>query len=410
MPSYSYKAIDRHGKLCNGSGEASSFESLSEGLKTQGLFMMEVKLQMRRATDPPAPRPRISPSSKMAKSVPLAVLALFTSELSIMLRTALPMLEALHTLFRQQKHAGFKRILEDLCRNVQQGTPLSETFARSPKVFDPVYIALLRSGEATGNVPAMLERLSAYLNFQRELRTKIQSALLYPAIIILTGAGVALFLTLFILPTFAEMFKQLNTELPFPTRMLLALSHHLRMRWWGYVLAGGALAWGVRRWVADPTHARTLERAVLRLPVLGVLIRNLVMTRILRTLGALIAGGVPILEALRLAGEAASHKVFHDILERVRQCASEGKGLATALTNDPFFPAAAANMIGNAELTGTLPEVMNQISEYYERETDVAIRNVFTILEPVLVLFIGLIVGVIAVSILWPMLRLDGGL
>jgi type IV pilus assembly protein PilC len=414
MPVYAYKAIDQKKNVHAGSMEAPTLEALAAVLKTRGLFLMESRFQALQTPPAVEERPAVHPPASgeepPIRSIPLDALAIFTSELSVMLRTALPMNEALHTLARQQKNPKFKRVLFQLCRNVQEGKPLSYTFERFPQVFDPVYIALLKSGEASGKVPEMLERLSGYLDFQREMHSKIQAALLYPAIISLTGIGVALFLTLYILPCFAEMFARANAELPLLTQVLLALSRHLQSWWKFYVLAAAGAVWAIRRWLEDPLRARALERAELRLPVVGLLIRNIVMTRILRTLGALVAAGVPILEALKLSGDSASHRVFHDILERVQKSAAEGKGLATTLTGDPFFPAVAADMIANAEMTGKLPEVMTQISIYYERQTDISIRNVFTVMEPVFVVLIGLVVGVIAVSILWPMFRLDGGL
>lgn len=408
MPLYTYKAIDSKGKQQTGSAEAPTHESLGETLKAKGLFLMEAKLAApRRPPEPPGPAPRSSGSQPPARSVPLNALVVFTSEFSIMLRTGFPLNTALNVLTRQQKHPELKRVIAELDRSIQQGKSLSSAFSQFPRVFDSIYTALLSSGEAGGNVPAMLERLSAYLTFRRELRSKIQSALLYPLMIMLTGMGVALFLVLFILPNFAAMFAQMQTELPLPTRMLLGFSQNLRTWWWLYGLAAAAAALAARVWLAVPANALAVERLQLRLPVVGQLIRNIVMTRILRTLGALVAGGVPILESLKLAGKAASHAVFYHILERVHKNASEGKGLATALTNDPFFPIMAADMIANAELTGTLPEVMSQISDYYEKETDRAIRNVFALIEPLFVVLIGLMVGAIAVCILLPIFQMD---
>jgi type IV pilus assembly protein PilC len=399
---FTYKAIDGQGKPCAGLCEALSQAALAEELKAKGIFLMEARLKASKAPAPVAVR-----KEAPLKKVPLDALAIFTSDFAIMLRSGIPVAEALHILMRQQRHPSFKRVLTELSRGVQEGQALSDSFGRFPKVFDPIFIALLRSGEASGNVPLMLERVSHHIEFQREMRTKIRSALLYPAIIILTGIGVVSFLVLFILPTFAEIFTQLNTELPLPTRALLAISGNLRVWWWLYGIALAGAGWGFKCWANTPAHAEILERAQLRIPVIGDLIRNIVTTRILRTLGALISGGVPILESLELAGQTAFHSVFRQMIDRVRQSASEGKGLSTALAGNPFFPETATHMIANAELTGTLPEVMTQISQYYEKETDITIRNVFTVLEPIFIVFIGLAVGTVAVAILWPMFKLD---
>jgi type II secretory pathway component PulF len=413
MAIYSYKAIDNKGKLNTGTLESENYHSLGETLKQKGLFLMEAQIRRVREVFPAAAvrqPPSLAQKARTEisiKRVDLTILAVFTSELAIMIRTGLPLVEAIHTLAKQHTHAGFRDVLSQLFREVQQGKSLSDAFAEFPQIFDSAYLAILRSGEASGNLPVMLERLGKFLRFRREMRSKVQSALLYPAIIMLTAMAVVAFLIIFILPAFADIFSQFNTALPLPTQVLLALGGHFRACWWLYMAVGGGCAGGVHYWLRNPSHVSILERGELRVPFVGELIRNIVLTRVLRTLGALVASGVPILESLSLAGEAASHVAFRDILERVRRAASEGRGLSTALVNDPLFPEAAAHMIANAELTGTLPEVMDEISEYYEQETDTSIRNLFTVVEPLFVAIIGAAVGLVAVSILWPIFRLD---
>ena len=247
------------------------------------------------------------------------------------------------------------------------------------------------------------------MNFQRDLRSKTRSAFLYPSLIVLTCIGVVAFLVLFILPTFAEVFAQFDVALPLPTRMLLSFSHHLRS--WGliYALAIGVAWLYFVRWLSNPSHVKPPDTFQLKLPVIGTLVRNIVVTRILRTLAALVSSGVPILRSLELARDAAANAVFEEMLDRLYQSASQGKGLASSLYGDPYFPEQAASMIRNAEKTGTLPAVLTTVADFYEAQTDTALKNVFSILEPVFVIFLGLLVVGIAVAILLPIFRLDQG-
>jgi type II secretory pathway component PulF len=343
------------------------------------------------------------------KKVPIEIITVFTTEFAIMVRTSLPIVGSLESLKKQQAHPKFKAVIGEICRLVTQGNPLSQGFAQFPTVFDPIYVSLVAAGEASGTLPLMLERLAAYLNFQRELKEKIRMALLYPAIVVLTCTAVVSFLVFFILPTFSTIFTEMNIELPLPTRMMLFMSHHLRSWWWIYGLIVGA-AWGyAMRWSSDPVHAMRLDTFQLKLPVIGRLIRNVVMTRILRTLSSLVDSGVPILMSLDLARAAANNAVFRAIVDRIHASAREGKGLATPLYGDPYFPEPVMNMIANAEKMGALPEVLSKAADYYEHETDISIKKSFAILEPVFVVFLGLMVASIAVAVLLPIFQMSAG-
>jgi len=408
MALYLYRALDDRGQTRSGRLEAATFELLGDILQQRGLFLKDAhveraKIEPAQAAEPALPE--LIPQT--TKAVPLTVLSLFTSQFAIMLRTGLPLVDALHTLERQQSHLKFKRVIGHLTQDVRQGISLSDAFKKFPRVFDPSYMALLRAGEISGTLSLMLDRMGGYLQFQREIRSKVKSALLYPAVVMGTAVFVVAFLVMFILPTFTDMFKQFNTDLPWPTQVLLGMTNNLRAFWWVYGALTIAAGSGFWFWLQKPNHAKALDRLIIRLPVIGPLVRNIIMTRVLRTLGTLMEGGVSILEAIALSGQAAAHHVFEEIMQRMFKAASEGRGLATVLIDDPVFPFAAANMIANAELTGTLPEVVLEISKYYEQETDVALKNLFTLIEPLFVIIIGVVVGFIAMSILWPIFAMN---
>lgn len=412
MPRFKYQALDAKGSKTSGESDAPDVKSLSEALRLQGFFLVGATAEKKEeapAAEVPAGDLKDLAAAR-GRTVPLEAVAMFTSQLAIMVRTALPIMESLLSLARQQSDPVFKAILLDVARGVQHGQSLSQCCLRYPKVFDEVYVSLLAAGEASGNMHTMLERLADYLQFQRELRAKVRSALLYPSIVVLTSFAVVGFLVLFIMPTFAEVFSQFDLALPLPTRVLLGLSAHLRSVWYLYLFGAAGAWWYFANWLSQPANTRTVHAFQLNLPVAGALVRNVVLTRTLRTLAALVASGVPILKSLDMTKASAGNVVFHDLLVQVHLSASEGRGLASALAKSPYFPELVANMVANAEKTGTLPETLAKMADYYEHETDAAIKNLFSVLEPIFVVGLGLIVAGIAVAILLPIFELGNAI
>lgn len=413
MPEFQFRAIDHKGKLVSSASNAPTREDLADILHDQGLFLMEARevLASRTAAGDAASPAKMQALARLRRAwllrrdVNLKDVAFFTAQLALMMRTALPLLESMDILSNQAANPVFREILLDVANRVSEGEPLSIACARHPRAFDSVYTSLLAAGEASGEMVAMLDRLTAYLDFKVRLRQNLRSALVYPVAVLLTALAVVAFLIIFVLPTFTEIFAQLNIELPLPTRILIASGTAAR-RWWYLLLAGGAAAvWLFRKWAARPDHARRLDRLRLRLPIVGELTRNIVLTRVLRTMASLLESGVNILRSLDLAKAAAGNFVFSDLLESVTQDVREGKPLSKSLMRSPFVPAAVIGMIATGEQTGTLPQVINRVAGFFEDETNTAIKNLFSALEPLFILGLGFMVGGIAVSVLLPLLN-----
>lgn len=428
MPIFEYKAMDKKGRIFTGSSDAANLDNLIGILKAQDLFLVESRLRKKEGEDEDAkklvkiqapPRPAAPPPPAIAvenvpkrlprptDTVPIKDVSIFTNELCIMVRTALPILDALESLARQQHNLIFQAVLFDIAKSVREGRSLSQAFSRYPKIFNEIYISLLTAGETSGHLPEMLERILGYIDFQIELKNKVRAALMYPVIVIFTSLAVVSFLVLFILPTFMDVFSQLGVELPLPTRVLLNISAHARVYWWVY-LFGSIAAWQFfLRWLKNPTNVKTFDAFQMRVPIVGPVVKAIAITRILRTLSQLLASGVPILQSLQLAQAAAGNLVYSELFAEVYRSASEGHGLSAALRVSPHFPQQVVNMIANAEKTGTLPEVLNQVSHYYEKETDQTLKNLFSAIEPIFVVFLGLMVGGIAVAILLPIFSMS---
>lgn len=412
MPEYEFKAVDNHGKFTSGVSNAADPATLGRILHDQGLFLMEtVEL------GGGAPRAKAAGALlgkllalRPKPKIRLKDVTFCTAQLSIMVRSALPILESLEILGEQAPNPTFRALLKDVGRGVSEGLPLSKAFARHPETFDSIYVSLLAAGEASGDLDIMLERLAAHLDFNVKLNSKIQSALLYPAIVIMVALAVLVFLVTFVLPTFAEIFVQLNIALPLPTRILLFAGAFLRIWWWAFLLGGMAAWFAFRAWARSPRNAETVDGALLRLPLIGELIRNIVLTRLLRTLGSLLESGVSILFALELAKAAAGNRIFEILLEKVNNEVREGKILSVSLSQSPHIPKVVIGMIATGEKTGTLPEVINRVAGFYEAETDTAVKNIFTAMEPLFIVVLGIMVGGIAISVLLPMFDMAGGI
>lgn len=417
MPDYQFKAMDAGGKVVFGSSTASDQEALSEILRGQGLFLMESTVIHGGAVGgvthaaPEEPKKKGFAFPKFKKRIKLQEVAFFTSQLSVMLQAGLPILESLELLSSQMKSAEFSALLKGIAEDVSHGKPLSSAFKGHPGVFDEVFISLMAAGEANGRLDVMLSRISEYLEFRLALQRKIRSALLYPMIIVFVTIAVVSFLVVFVLPTFVEVFKQLNIELPLATRMLMAASELIRSYWYVGVGAVAAL-YGAHRWALAkrPAYSFAWDRVSLSVPIVGELVRNVALTRSLRTMASLLDSGVSILRTLDLAKDAAGNLVFRRLFERVAVEVRDGKPLSASLAASPHIPRVVLSMVATGERTGSLPTIVEKVANYYQVETDNSIANLFAAMEPIFIIILGVMVGGIAVTVLLPMFDVARGI
>ncbi len=408
MPQYEYKAMNEAGQLSAGSLVAEDEASLADMLGAKGLFLTEsrqVDAGAIRAPDAAKPEAVLITFGTSAQPQEVAI---FNEQLAIMIRTDLPILETLTTLARQQKNPSFKSALEDITGCVRGGGAMAAAFARHPRIFDDVYISLLSAGEASGKMPEMLDRQCEYINFRIRIRDKAISTLIYPSLVLSASLTVVMFLVIFILPTFAEIFSQFDIKLPLSTRALLMLSSLIRA-WWP-VLLGALGAAGYFGWktLSSTRNATALQVFLLDVPVMGGVIRNLAMTRIFKTMASLASSGIPILKSIELAKASAGNRVFAEALDRVHRSASEGHGLAPVMSESPF-PEIVGGMIETGERSGSLPAVLVKLAAFYETQTNNSIQRFFSVLEPLFVAVLGMVVAAIAFSVLIPVFSLTQG-
>jgi type IV pilus assembly protein PilC len=323
-----------------------------------------------------------------------------------MIDAGLPIAQCLGILAEQSDSRVLRTATSGIAKEVEAGTTLAEAFRKYPRTFDDLFTNLLEAGESGGVLDVVLQRLSAYIEKAAALKRKVKSAMVYPITIISVACLVVIFMMTFIIPTFATMFKNLGADLPLPTKIVLWMSEFTR-KWIiliGIVAAG--LVWAVKRYYATDNGSMVIDTMMLKWPIIGMLIRKVAVARFTRTLGTLIASGVPILEALRITARSAGNRVVEKAVMQARAAVSTGRTLAEPLRSTPVFPPMVLHMISVGETTGALDAMLNKIADFYDDEVDSAVSALTSLLEPLMIVFLGVVVGGLVVAMYLPIFRL----
>ena len=333
-------------------------------------------------------------------------LAVFTRQFATMISAGLPLVQCLDILAKQASKPSFGRVIAEVTREVEAGSTLSDALGKHKNVFDELFRNMVAAGEAGGVLDEILMRLAAYIEKADALKRKVQGAMVYPAVVLTVAIGATSFMLLFIIPTFAKMFKDFGGELPLPTQIVLFLSNILRGYWWVGVLAaiGGFIAF--KRYYALDSGRRTVDGITLRFPVLGDVLLKGGVARFTRTLGTLIASGVPILAGLEITARTAGNRVLSDAIMGARASIREGETVAAPLKASGVFPPMVVQMISVGEQTGALDEMLTKIAVFYESEVDTAVDTMTSVIEPVMIVVMGGIVGGMVVAMYLPMFKL----
>jgi type IV pilus assembly protein PilC len=350
----------------------------------------------------PQPQPSSAPAKKSSffdKRVKPKELMQFSRQLAAFVRAGIPILDGLSLLREDTTNPSLTRALADMEESLRRGDPLSTALERNPKVFSKAYRSMLRSAELTGNLDTVLERVAGYLERDVEARSKIQSASIYPIVIMVMAIGVVTLLVAYVLPKFTVFFNSFHTRLPLPTRMLVNSANFLTA-WWPVIVGVGVLA-GVTFVVAwrKPASRFRIDRVVLRLPVVGKLLRFAMVERFCRVLGSMLQAGVSLPEAMVVASQAMNNLVVEKALAEAREGMLRGEGVAGPLSRTTLFPAAATQMLKVGEDTGSIDDQLEAAARYYEREVDDLLKRVTSLFEPVILIVMGCIVGFVAIAL-----------
>ncbi|HZM14910.1 MAG TPA: type II secretion system F family protein [Candidatus Krumholzibacteria bacterium] len=333
-------------------------------------------------------------------------LSVFTRQFATMINAGLPLVQCLNILAQQADNPFFKRKITEVMTDVETGMTLAEAMAKHPNIFSRLYANMVEAGESGGVLDNIFARLAVYLEKAEALKRKVKGAMTYPAIVCFVAVGATTFMLLFIIPTFAKMFSDFGGELPTPTKIVLGLSHFMRSWWW--LMAGAVVGavLGVKSYYKKPQGRRTLDRLMLRSPVLGNVIRKASVARFTRTLGTLISSGVPILEGLEITARTAGNAVVEEAILKTRGSISEGNTISEPLKSCDVFPPMVTQMVAVGEETGALDEMLSKIADFYEAEVDAAVEAMTAVIEPAMIIIMGVLVGGMLVAMYLPMFKL----
>ncbi len=395
MPAFVWKGKTRDGKVVSGERVADSKEAVMQLLRRDQILVSSVKEKGKELALP-----------KLGGGVPSKDLAIFTRQFSVMIDAGLPLVQCLEILGGQQENKTFAKVLQQTRMDVEGGASLADAMRKHPKAFDDLYTNMIAAGEAGGILDTILKRLATYIEKNVKLKAQVKGAMVYPVAVLGIAAIVIAVILWKVIPTFASMFAGLNAELPLPTRFVIALSNWF-VRLLPFIVIGvilGVIAF--RRYYATYSGRRVIDKAVLKAPIFGPLMQKIAVARFCRTLSTLIASGVPILDGLEITARTAGNAIIEDAVMAVRKGVEGGLTLAQPLKETGVFPPMVVQMIGVGEQTGALDAMLTKIADFYEEEVDQAVANLLTLMEPVMILFLGITVGGIIIAMYLPLFDL----
>jgi general secretion pathway protein F len=401
MSEFAYLVLDRAGRERRGSLRAETIDEAREKLSARGLFV--VKMESSSGEAAPALLSRQLFARKKLNGRQLTV---FTRQLSTLVMVS-PLEEALRTIARQTEKDQVRDVLMSVHASVLEGRRLSEAMARQPASFPPLYRGMVQAGEGSGTLPAILERLAGLLERQAQVRSKVLSALAYPAVLALVAAFVVFALMVFVVPRVVEQFEDIGQQLPFLTRAVIAVSHLLAGWWWAILVGLVALGFLAARALRDEGVRMRFDRGLLRIPVIGRLLRDLHAARMARTLSTMVASRLPLLEGLKLTTETVHNRALRAATAQIAEAVRTGGSLSGALKRSGIFPPLLVYLAASGEASGRLDLMLERAADYLEREFDSFTTTALALLEPAIIVLMGALVAVIVLSILLPILQLD---
>jgi type IV pilus assembly protein PilC len=400
MPKYAWQGTDRTGTSRKGVMEAASEDAVVNRLRAEQIT---------------AQRVRAAGFTDMELSMGTGVnsrdLLIFTRQLATMIDAGLPLVQCLDILANQTENRAFAKVLYSVKSSVESGASFSEALRKHPKIFDTLYTNLVAAGEVGGILDTILLRLTTYIEKAVKLRRQVQGALLYPIIILVVAIGVVAVMLGSVIPTFQDMYSTFgDAKLPAPTQFVIDLSATFRSLWYIYVAVIVGLVVGMPWMLSSDKGRLVFDAMILRVPVIGSMLRKVVVARFTRTLGTLLSSGVPILDALDICARTAGNKIIERAIETTRQGVSEGKDVATPLAGTKAFPSMVNEMIGVGEQTGTLDQMLQKIADFYEEEVDIAVGALTKAIEPAMMAFLGVVVGGLLIAMYLPVFELAGNI
>jgi type IV pilus assembly protein PilC len=387
MPTFAYTARTLSGELKNSTMEAASRDDVVAQLKRQKLIVVKVDAEQKKKT---------------GGKIKTKDIVIFTRQFSTMINSGLPLVQALDILSKQSENKALQEVTRQVVYDVESGHTVADALRRHPKAFTDLYVNMVAAGEAGGILDTILMRLATFLEKNDALIGKVKSAMVYPLVIMSVAFIAIVVLLIFVIPVFENMFASVNLALPLPTRVVIELSKIVKGYWWAFGGGGYAIVYALRRYYKTPDGQLRIDTILLRMPILGDLLRKSAVSRFTRTLGTLISSGVSILDGLEITAKTAGNRVIHDAIMESRASIAGGDTISSPLQKSAVFPPMVISMIAVGEQTGGLDEMLTKIADFYDTEVDTAVGGLLSLMEPVMIVFLGVIVGGMVVAMYLP--------
>lgn len=400
MPTFSYKARDAGGKLLNGTLDAANRSSVADKLRAMGYFVVAVEEEKRPASGLDADL------FEMFQRVTTRDLVIFNNQLATMISAGLTLVTSLNVLSQQIESKKLRAVVSAVRDDVESGSSFSAALEKHPSVFSQLFVSMINAGETGGALEEILRRLAIFAEQSEEIRSNVQTALTYPVLILTVAGGVVTFLVVGVFPKFEALFLSMNIPLPLPTRIMLFVSYWLRTKW--PLLVGGVVIAGVMLWRYSRTRAGrlTIDTLLLKIPIFGTIIKKAAISRFTRTLGTLITSGVPILQSLRIVETTVGNEAIAQIITTIAENVNRGESMSEPLRQTAIFPPMVGHMVAVGEESGTLDTILNKIADFFDTEVTSTVKRLSSIIEPIMLVFIGVVVAFIALSLFLPMFNM----
>ncbi|MDO5692237.1 MAG: type II secretion system F family protein [Pseudomonadota bacterium] len=388
---YEWEGKDRNGKIVRGETRASGESQVQATLRRQGIFTTKIKKRRMRA----------------GKKIKPKDIAIFTRQLATMMKAGVPLLQSFDIVARGNPNPSVTKLLNDIRSDVETGTSLSAAFRKFPLYFNNLYCNLVEAGEAAGILESLLDRLATYMEKTEAIKSKIKSALMYPISVIVVALVVVAVIMIFVIPAFKEVFSNFGADLPAPTMFVIAMSEFF-VQWWWLIFGGlgAGIYFFMQAWKRSEKVQMFMDRLLLKVPIFGVLVEKSVVARWTRTLSTMFAAGVPLVESLDSVGGASGNSLYKQATDKIQQEVSTGTSLTAAMTNANIFPSMVLQMTAIGEESGALDHMLGKAADFYEAEVDEMVAGLSSLMEPIIIVILGTIIGGIVVSMYLPIFKL----
>ena len=410
MPTYKFEALNTSGQEVKESVEASNEDEASQKIRAMGYFVTKLTAVQLKGKKKKGKKTGKSRKTFTIGGVSQKMLTIFTRQFSTLQDAGLPVLRSLRILEKQMKPSVLKNSLIDVVEDVESGMTLSEAFARHPKCFDRLYVNMVKAGEAGGALEIILQRLAEFKEKAASLKAKIIGAMIYPAVVIFVAVAILTFIMVMIIPKFKKIFDEFQLQLPQATKILIGISNWTAQYWYFIPLFPLGIYLFIKLLRMTKTGNYALDRMTLWIPVVGTLVEKTIVARTMRTLGTLVTSGVPILEALAIVRETANNAVFERMFQRVLESIREGNTIADPLRESRLVDDMVVNMVEVGEETGDLDAMLYKIADFYDEEVDNTVKSLISLIEPIMIVFLGITIGGIVISLFLPLIKLLEGL